>query len=128
VFQRVIFAKDQPFPSEKGAETHIIHGEAAKRGQFPYQAAIYMDRKSFCGGSLIGITWILTAAHCAVKVKAFTVYLGALEIKLPDEPGRIVQESTVAYPHEEYNAQSLNNDVALVELPEAIRPNGKCFL
>jgi secreted trypsin-like serine protease len=47
--------------------TKIIGGTAATLGQFPHQAAILIDRETFCGGSLISEQWVLTAAHCTVS-------------------------------------------------------------
>nr|CAD7606072.1 unnamed protein product [Timema genevievae] len=46
--------------------SRITNGNQASRGQFPYQAALYLDGRSFCGGSLISTTWVLTAAHCTL--------------------------------------------------------------
>lgn len=43
----------------------IVNGYPASRGQFPHQAAVTIDGSSFCGGSLISVTYVLTAAHCA---------------------------------------------------------------
>ena len=45
----------------------IVNGNRATRGQFPHQAALYLDGTSFCGGSLISTTYVLTAAHCAQR-------------------------------------------------------------
>jgi secreted trypsin-like serine protease len=45
-------------------DLRITNGYTADRGQFPWQAALYVDGSSFCGGSLISDRWILTAAHC----------------------------------------------------------------
>jgi secreted trypsin-like serine protease len=42
----------------------ISGGQAATLGQFPYQAALVVGGAFRCAGSLIGTTWILTAAHC----------------------------------------------------------------
>nr|CAD7407042.1 unnamed protein product [Timema cristinae] len=46
--------------------SRIVNGNQASRGQFPHQAALYLDGRSFCGGSLISTTWVLTAAHCTL--------------------------------------------------------------
>ena len=45
-------------------EGHIMNGNVAYPGQFPWQAGIYLDGKQFCGGSLIAQKVVLTAAHC----------------------------------------------------------------
>ena len=42
----------------------ITGGQDAVCGQFPWQAAIIIDNRFFCGGSLISDQWVLTAAHC----------------------------------------------------------------
>jgi len=128
VYNRAVFAKDQQFLAARDAESHIINGEAAKKNQFPYQIGMYMDKRSFCGGSLIAVNWVLTACHCVTGKKIFTVYLGALEITLPNEPGRIVQETRVGIPHEKYNPSTVDNDVALVMLPESFKPSGEYLL
>jgi secreted trypsin-like serine protease len=47
-----------------GVDLRITNGNTASRGQFPWQAALYVDGSSFCGGSLISDLWVLTAAHC----------------------------------------------------------------
>lgn len=48
----------------------IVGGQKARRGQFPYQVAMYLytpdQSSSKCGGSLISRQWVLTAAHCTV--------------------------------------------------------------
>jgi len=52
-------------------QSRIIGGKKAKRGEYPWQAAIrFVDRppwspiKHECGAVLISSCWVLTAAHC----------------------------------------------------------------
>ncbi|KAJ9580605.1 hypothetical protein L9F63_024220 [Diploptera punctata] len=97
----------------------IVNGQQATRGQFPYQAALYLDGSSFCGGSLISTTWVLTAAHCAQSISRFTVYLGAQALSAT-ESGRVVVTSTTKVVHSGYSTSTLNNDIALVRLPSAV--------
>lgn len=46
---------------------HIIKGQFAQRGEFPWQVAIIINNDNFCGGSLISNHHVLTAAHCVYK-------------------------------------------------------------
>ncbi|KAJ3652786.1 hypothetical protein Zmor_018719 [Zophobas morio] len=99
----------------------IINGTPASRGQFPWQAAVYFTTSSgtsFCGGSIISNIWILTAAHCAVNARTFTIYLGTITLN-PDS-GSTVVTTTNKIVHPNYNPSTLANDVALIRLDSAI--------
>ena len=48
----------------------IVGGTPAQEGQWPWQVRLLDDfdvHTGFCGGSLIGDQWVLTAAHCVVQ-------------------------------------------------------------
>jgi len=118
---RNILRPGLPLVYKFGDQSRIIHGTVAKHGQFPYQAALYMDSSSFCGGSLISNQWVLTAGHCGYRHTRFTIYLGAQEVQKPSENGREVITSTAGMVHENYNPNLLDNDVCLVRLPREIK-------
>jgi len=114
----------QPYGS---GETRIIGGKEAANGQFPYQAAISLDDYDFCGGSLISKNWILTAGHCVVIFEQWKVVLGAHNLRDSNESGRVTLTTTEAILHEEFDFSNLDNDVAVLQLPEDVHFSGTSF-
>jgi secreted trypsin-like serine protease len=105
--------------------TRIVGGERAENGAWPWQVVLYIrDRNGHfamsCGGSLIQQGWVLTAAHCvnSLAPEDYAIVEGTsridslLQIK---GSGRKVLIRRVVR-HEGYNAQTHENDVALLEL------------
>ncbi|NOY61954.1 MAG: trypsin-like serine protease, partial [Gammaproteobacteria bacterium] len=47
----------------------IVGGNVAQDGDYPWMSLVLITpSSSFCGATLVGKQWVLTAAHCANKV------------------------------------------------------------
>ena len=93
----------------------IVGGEPAVASSWGWAVALtYNSNQLSCGGSILSSSWILTAAHC-VKNRAaslFTVYAGSNILTT------FRQVSGVAriYQHPDYDARTVVNDIALLQL------------
>lgn len=104
-------------------QTRIVNGQTSALGQFPYQALLFIRTASgsaVCGGSLISNEWVLTAAHCAQSAIEFQVHLGAINLRDNGEPTRTVVTTRTKIVHNNYNARTVRNDVALIKLTPPI--------
>ncbi|MEY8199165.1 MAG: trypsin-like serine protease [Colwellia sp.] len=73
-----------------------------------------------CGASFIGNKWLLTAAHCVedANIEFLQVNIGEYDLSDGANNAKAIKR---IYIHPEYNeGSSFNNDIALIELVEAI--------
>ncbi|XP_026486070.2 transmembrane protease serine 9 [Vanessa tameamea] len=99
----------------------IIGGRAAPPGKWIWQVAVLNRYKeAFCGGTLVALRWVVTAAHCVRK--RLYVRLGEHDL-LVRSHGEIEMRVTEAVIHPHYDPDTVVNDVALLRLPEPARPD-----
>ena len=63
------------------AHNRIVGGTEASIEEFPYQVSIQRLNHHICGGSILSQDWILTAAHCKLRVNdGVKVVAGVIDI------------------------------------------------
>ncbi|XP_064546233.1 serine protease 1-like [Drosophila montana] len=106
-------------PNFYGIEGRIINGFAPAEGKVPYIVGLSFEFRYYgwwCGGSIIGNTWILTAAHCAERAESVRIYYGSNKL----EQAQLTHDvsSGDILPHAEYyRGIDLKNDIALIRTP-----------
>ncbi|XP_060058456.1 putative serine protease 45 [Erinaceus europaeus] len=84
---------------------------------WPWEVSIRMEEEHVCGGALVDLSWVVTAAHCIQGVREYSVMLGTSQLK-PKEPGRallIPVKDVVVHPRY-WGRTFIMGDVALLQL------------
>ncbi|XP_066297660.1 mannan-binding lectin serine protease 1-like isoform X2 [Branchiostoma lanceolatum] len=109
----------------------LVGGRPAMRGAWPWMAMLYRTpRGPFCGGTLLGDQWVLTAAHCLVSPVTFDPILkGSFSVKLgkhkardKDTTEQTVQVAQIVV-HPAFNFTTFLADIALLKLESPARLN-----
>jgi trypsin len=113
----------------RGVDAQVIGGQAVPQGTFTFMAFVLFEIEDDlfqCGGTLIDPTHVLTAAHCTddfdgspLDPSAFEISVGKANLnELGPENERGVAE---VFQHPDWDQDvSLDNDVAVLELDEAV--------
>lgn len=109
-------------------DQRIIAGVTANRNQYPFFAKLtiieWMSLSSSrheCGGALITENAVVTAAHCLAFGKQLMIRLRMGFFDAKDNHGQQSFVSRRYIKHEQYNADTLENDIGLVLLPTSVK-------
>ncbi|NWR82203.1 TRY2 protein, partial [Centropus unirufus] len=97
----------------------IVGGYTCAKNAVPYQVSLNSGYH-FCGGSLIGSQWVLSAAHC-YKYR-IQVQLGKHNLALSESTQQFINSVRVIR-HPDYSSASLDNDIMLIKLAEPAELN-----
>jgi hypothetical protein len=104
--------------------TKITGGSSTSIAEYPWQV-FYESGQYTCGGSIISGDWIITAAHCteddnghAISVSQMDVIVGSSNPRAGLDGKQYSVMRVIV--HEKYDQNTLNNDIALLQLYETI--------
>ncbi|OED41179.1 hypothetical protein AB833_10530 [Chromatiales bacterium (ex Bugula neritina AB1)] len=110
--------------------TQIVGGTDVTDLRYPWMASLFFQGEGTaffpgCGGSLISDRWILSAAHCLIDSQTgqqlspenVLVLLGSVDLA---SDSRVFTDVSRVVVHPNYNSNTLQNDLALLELAESV--------
>ncbi|KAF0981037.1 hypothetical protein FDP41_012825 [Naegleria fowleri] len=126
--QQAASIASSPSSSNSPRSISIAGGSLASSHEFPFMASIQQVLSStssshFCGGSVIAANFILTAAHCVydnngniLSPSTVRVFAGSSSSSCTNLASCNYKNALTIIPHPNYNTNTLENDIALIQL------------
>uniref|UniRef100_A0A1B0B946 Peptidase S1 domain-containing protein n=1 Tax=Glossina palpalis gambiensis TaxID=67801 RepID=A0A1B0B946_9MUSC len=102
----------QPNYTNFSISSRIVGGEPVTNNQFPWQAALLYGDSLVCGGSIISLHWVVTAAHCIFANVEFTVRAGSNSYQ---KNGQTRKAKKIVI-NKRFNVGTMDRDIALILL------------
>ncbi|XP_039084208.1 serine protease 45-like isoform X3 [Hyaena hyaena] len=84
---------------------------------WPWEVSLRLENEHICGGALIDLTWVVTAAHCIQGTKEYSVILGTAKLKPANFSKAVSIPVRDIIVHPKYWGRTfITGDVALLQL------------
>lgn len=100
----------------------VVGGTPIPITSVPWQVPLLVN-STLCSGSVIASSWIVTAAHCVNGVDAgrISAYAGITNLSERSGSTQLAVSSVIVHP--DFNAETFQNDIALIGLAAPIVPS-----
>ena len=100
----------------QGVAPRIVGGAPIAISAAPWQVSLFIRNSTLCGGSIIGASWLVTAAHCVVGATPsdISAFVGITNLDERSSQNALAVSGITINPG--WNPTTFNGDIALLQL------------